>query len=361
MLYQFLKYAVNANDDRVYYGVSHQNLVPPPGKVLVPLQPDGTPATATAPASVSGGITDVNTEADSKDRGTAAGSSSSKPRATFTNTAHCYPFADSEGDMLCEKHLTRECTSSYCPLKHGKLQPIGDNRHYPSLAVAGLELRHVLLACYCVFSPQFVWAKERYIEALFDFWAAPVKKWARHESLLRRTGKMKTREIYREVSKTRVLLLSLHYYLALMVHLEEDFAGARKIERHPLFFRKSRFKSDDNTAGDGSSSRSMPGAGRGHHHNDNDNDNDDSTFASVGSITTQDSKLDDDALSIASHSVSASVAGGGSLAGRSTRTGPSAAATHLDEDGPEMERFKPYGPYDFESTHQRIYVDVLEQ
>ena len=45
-----------------------------------------------------------------------------------------------------------------------------------------MELKHLLLACYNVFDPRFVWQKERYIERLFAFYSSPVMKIVRHEA-----------------------------------------------------------------------------------------------------------------------------------------------------------------------------------
>ena len=119
-------------------------------------------------------------------------------RATFTDTSHCYPYCDIYGDILCEASIQRICNKKECPLKHGDLQPIGDIKEYPPATVYGFEFRHLLLAAYTVFSPRFVWAKEKYIEELFNFSEIYINKIVKHEIFNRRPGKLKVRTMKRD-------------------------------------------------------------------------------------------------------------------------------------------------------------------
>ena len=160
-----------------------------------------------------------------------------------------------------------------------------------------MELKHLLLACYNVFDPRFVWQKERYIEKLFEFYSVPVRKLVRHEKgmggatsaagkddddqeeeeeedkMERDSGggvkqdeddegeaKGKPEKIdYTQFSKRRlpqasdrqtrrmnmgqnVSLLSLEFFLEIMHFLEEDYSGARNIDQHGLFLRTKKVR-----------------------------------------------------------------------------------------------------------------------
>jgi len=351
VVFQFMRWAVNANDDRVYYGKNIEERI---------LMKSGNPSDTKAPKGehkVKHGK-DKEKNAESKDhkeegeneehkdykqggmdlRGENKESESKDPSdskrepvpvpvpvlTTFTDTSHCYPYCDQTGFPLCEEYLQRSCQAKYCPLKHAPLQALGDPRFYPPVGVAGLELKHVLLACYNIFSSRFVWAKERYIEELFKFSAADVEKYVRHENR-RKDGVMRKRELFRRVEREIVPLISLEFYLEMMHVLEEDFMGARKVQKHSLFHRHNRF-----------SSNSTKG-------------------------------IDDESSVTSMHSIMSKNTANTANTGMTPGTAEVALLATLKEaekaleNEEEPEEFKPYGPYDFDASHKRIYVDVYEQ
>ena len=168
--------------------------------------------------------------------------------ATFTDTSHCYPFVDHHRNIICEKYLQRTCVDKYCRRKHCTFQPIGYVQHYPPVEKSGIEYKHLLLASYNIHGPKFVWSRERYIEALFQFYSIPVSKLVRHDNVVIKTELTKDqlrnynrivhkRDTLREAIVQEVPLLSLEFYMEIMHYLEEDFGGVKSVERHPLFFR----------------------------------------------------------------------------------------------------------------------------
>ena len=351
VMYQFLRWAVNADDNRVYYGLNPSLQATPPIAAEKPASQvasaekhmitHGSGAKQLAKATIKSPdvvsamsqqashplVDSAEAKMNSSAPAAHAEKSSTSDNDTktvppspvvFTDTSHCYPYCDVNGDLLCEAYIERRCTAPHCLLKHASLQPIGDPRIFPPVTTAGLELKHMLLACYNVFSPRFVWAKERYIEELFKFYSVNVDKVVRHE-LLDRHGVLKKRVLLREPGREIVPLLSLEMYLDIMHYLEEDFTGARKIRKHPLFHRTNRFSSN----------------------------------------STKGSRADDE-TSITSKPSLASMP---SHAGTASVTSAAAGTTiaDMEDDDDDLEEFKPYGPYDIDAAHQRIYVDVFEQ
>jgi len=358
VLFHFMRWAVNANDDRVYYGMNIQERT-----LMQPKNPDEAKVPETDHKDKhkrKNGEEDKYAESknqkeeekredhkDHKDGGQAAaaedaaegkeGESKSQTDnkkepapvpiiTTFTDTSHCFPYCDENGAPLCEEYLQRSCKAKYCPLRHAPLQAIGDPRNYPPVSVAGLEYKHVLLACYNVFSSRFVWAKERYIEELFRFSAVNVDKYVRHENR-RKNGQMRKRELFRLVKREMVPLISLEFYFEMMHVLEEDFVGARRVQKHALFYRQNRF-----------SSNSTKGT----------RNDDDTSVTSVPSIVSKNT---------ANTTNTGMTPGTAEFNLLATLKEAEKALEHEEEP----EEFKPYGPYDFEAAHKRIYVDVYEQ
>ena len=181
LLFQFLRWAVNANDDRVYYGQSKSNEAfrgytgrrGGEGKsvsVSVSKQPyqnqSESESEAEAGAEAKRGqknIAEAKAEAkrgqkniadakgaDSKEDNLGhkdtdkeeeiVGSLGKLNHSTFTDTSHVYPFADADGRVLCERYVQRICQSRFCPLEHGRLQNIGFVKQYPSVSVRSFSL-----------------------------------------------------------------------------------------------------------------------------------------------------------------------------------------------------------------------------
>lgn len=432
VMFHFMRWAVNSNDDRPYYGKTPE--VPKLQRV----------------EKAGGAEDDLEERQHAKEEGLAAEAQRTPyDDVHFTDTSHCYPYADSEGDIICERYLQRICENPYCRQKHTSLQTLGYSQHFPGAQEAGLELKHLLLACYNVFDPRFVWQKERYIEKLFEFYSVPVKKLVRHEKGMReeavvsgegdeseeqskggedkREGNSEEQKVvaegggdgessvatkgtgkpgkidYSKFSKRRrpeesdrqtrrvnqwqdVPLLSLEFFLEVMHFLEEDYSGARRIERHGLFLRtkkirggapltqikcalaleseaKTEFVEEDSKA-----RRRLRRLGE-----DTDTESKAESKADSSSIHTV---TTGDEASLASHLESIHEEGekmeakGGDEGGDDTSTvdsegsGSPRAGDARDEveDAKGLdEGLTPYGPYDAESIEKRVYTDVLSQ
>ena len=110
-LFHFLRWAVNPHDDRPYYGIS-----PTPSKRETHLQ--------RGEKSSAGGD-----EGEEEEEGAAAAALAAdrarEAQIIFTDTSHCYPYADKEGNRICERYLQRICTNKYCRERHCSLQSLG--------------------------------------------------------------------------------------------------------------------------------------------------------------------------------------------------------------------------------------------
>ena len=423
VMFHFMRWAVNPNDDRPYYGTTPS--MPKLQKVRKAGAKEG----------------ESIEEEEEEERHKALARKTPYDDIHFTDTSHCYPYADTEGNIICERYLQRICENPFCRQKHSSLQTLGYSQYYPGAQEAGLELKHLLLACYNVFDPRFVWQKERYIEKLFEFYSVPVRKLVRHEKgmggatsaagkddddqeeeeeedkMERDCGsgvkqdeddegeaKGKPEKIdYMQFSKRRlpqasdrqtrrvnmgqnVSLLSLEFFLEIMHFLEEDYSGARNIDQHGLFLRTKKVRGgapytqtkramavDSEAKTTFSEEAESKARRRRQKERGGYVDVDDAESKASSRSTVMTGATGDDA-SLASHLNSIREEG----EAKATREEDEDDASTIDSDdnsrsdreekeekedakGEEQDGLTPYGPYDFKSIEKRIYTDVLSQ
>ena len=149
---------------------------------------------------------------------------------------HADIFRDRRGELICKHHLqTGSCPlNKSCPFSHESLPSLGFREFFPDALQLGLEYRQLLLCCYAVMGPHFVWQHEKYIEALFTEYSDVVPRLQMKQERPRHTvGGEMLRNI--QVEDTRVM--GIKDYINVMTWLEEDLTHCKPIHTHLLFYR----------------------------------------------------------------------------------------------------------------------------
>ena len=148
------------------------------------------------------------------------------------------PFTDEDGNLVCMPFLEHKCTAVTCPLNLSH-KPMYLSSYDLNKQGICLEQKNLMLIISKLFSSEFQWKNEMYIDGIFKALSEEVEVETRTDPMSRKHETVRTKK------SQLVKVLRYKEYLELMTVCEEAFSNVKSFKLHPCFIGRSTRRFND--------------------------------------------------------------------------------------------------------------------